>query len=165
MNDGTASVDRFGESIYIYICVNCHRKRQMSYTENQQTLFLFPLFIDARGSRLTYNQNTGTSQLYNYKYLQQATYELGSAPSWPTGVERLVTRKRSRGHPELLTTTYASKHFATSPIIYAILEKTLSLIQAIITSHNLLQVYAISQTTWARESPLPSARNRGTPSP
>ena len=52
----------------------------MSYTENQQTLFLFPLFIDARGSRLTYNQNTGTLQLYNYKYLQQATYDLGSAP-------------------------------------------------------------------------------------
>ena len=50
--------------------VNGHRKRRMSYTENQQTLFLFPLFIDARGSRLTYNQNTGTSQLYNYKYLQ-----------------------------------------------------------------------------------------------
>ena len=105
------------------VYVNGHRKRQMSYTENQQTLFLFPLFIDARGSRLTYNQNTGTSQLYNYKYLQQATYELGSAPSWPTGVERLVTHKRSRGHPELLTTTYASKHLATSPIIYAILEK------------------------------------------
>ena len=145
--------------------VNGHRKRQMSYTENQQTLFPFPLFIDARGSRLTYNQNTGTSQLYNYKYLQQATYELGSAPSWPTGVERLVTHKRSRGHPELLTTTYASKTLSNFTYNLRNTRKTLSMIQAIITSHNLLQVYAISRTTWAQESPLPSAWNRGTPSP
>ena len=42
--------------IYIDI-VNGHRKQQLSYTENQQTLFFFPIFIDAR---LTYkSQNTG----------------------------------------------------------------------------------------------------------
>ena len=39
--------------------VNGHRKQQLSYTENQQTLFLFLVFIDAR---LTYkSQNIRVS--------------------------------------------------------------------------------------------------------
>ena len=96
----------YGKALTI---VNGHRKQQLSYTENQQTLFLFPIFIDARGSRLTYNQNTGiltvildgdTLQVYNstiHKYLQQATYELGGAPSWSTGVKHPSPHKRSRG--------------------------------------------------------------------
>ena len=37
---------------YEFVFVNGHRKQQVSYTENQQTLFLFLVFIDAR---LTYN--------------------------------------------------------------------------------------------------------------
>ena len=39
-------------SIFLSFIVIGHRKQQLSYTENQQTLFLFPIFIDAR---LTYN--------------------------------------------------------------------------------------------------------------
>ena len=41
--------------------VNGHRKQQLSYSENQQTLFLFPIFIDAR---LTYNKVRVSSQVF-----------------------------------------------------------------------------------------------------
>ena len=43
--------------------VNGHRKQQLSYTENQQTLFLFPIFIDAR---LTNNKKIQVSSQVFY---------------------------------------------------------------------------------------------------
>ena len=48
----------------LYVYVNGHRKQQLSYTENQQTLFLFPIFIDAR---LTYNsqKTRASSQVFH----------------------------------------------------------------------------------------------------
>ena len=137
----------------------------MSYTENQQTLFLFPLFIDARGSRLTYNQNTGTSQSYNYKHFATGYLRARERPL-------LANRRGVPRIPQTITgTPRAPYHNLRKQTLrnftynLPILEKTLSWIQAIITSHNPLQVYAISRTTWARESPLPSVLNRGLPSP
>ena len=127
----------------------------MSCTENQQTLFLFPLFIDARGSRLTYNQNTGTSQLYNYKYLQQATYELGSAPLLANGRGAPRNPQTIKGTPRAPYHNLRKQTLSNFTYNLRNTRKTLSMIQAIITSHNLLQVYAISRTTWALESPPP----------
>ena len=49
----------------IIIIVNGHRKQQLSYTENQQTLFLFPIFIDAR---LTYDQKIRMSSQSTTSY-------------------------------------------------------------------------------------------------
>ena len=51
--------------MHTWIVVNGHRKQQLSYTENQQTLFLFPIFIDAR---LTYDQKIRMSSQSTTSY-------------------------------------------------------------------------------------------------
>ena len=48
---------------WVIMPVNGHRKQQLSYTENQQTLFLFSIFID---TRLTYNSKTRVSSQVFY---------------------------------------------------------------------------------------------------
>ena len=55
----------FGYVLNIMVSVNGHRKQQLSYTENQQTLFLFPIFIDAR---LTYDQKIRMSSQSTTSY-------------------------------------------------------------------------------------------------
>ena len=52
-------------SYVMLLIVNGHRKQQLSYTENQQTLFLFPIFIDAR---LTYDQKIRMSSQSTTSY-------------------------------------------------------------------------------------------------